>query len=221
MRQKSPAVLPTLINSTRGAFAAVKLSVILNTGGFMDTQKIVAEIDAEIFRLQQVKALLTGTKTAENRKSRRNSMAGSSRKKRNLSAEARERIAAAQRARWAESKKALKRRAARNSSAVSVRKKARGAIPALKTAKKRTVSLEARARMAAGQKARWAKVEDARQKAARSVGNSPAKRAAIPTKSARKAALAKRARTPERANAPTTKGPVAPPAPAALVTIAS
>ena len=55
----------------------------------MDTQKIVAEIDAELSRLHQVKALLTGTTTAENRKSGRNSMAGSSGKKRTLSAEAR------------------------------------------------------------------------------------------------------------------------------------
>jgi|HubBroStandDraft_6_1064221.scaffolds.fasta_scaffold85456_3 hypothetical protein len=70
----------------------------------MDTQMIVAEIDAEISRLLQVKALLTGTNAAENRRSGRNSMAGSSEKKRKLSAEARERIAAAQRARWAKSK---------------------------------------------------------------------------------------------------------------------
>ena len=74
----------------------------------MDTQKIVAEIDAELTRLQQVKALLTGTTTAQNRTARRNSMAGTS-GKRTLSADARERIAAAQRARWAKSKKTGKK----------------------------------------------------------------------------------------------------------------
>ena len=74
----------------------------------MDTQKIVAEIDAELSRLQQVKSLLTGTNTAESRTVGRNSMAAGSGKKRTLSADARERIAAAQRARWAKSKRAVK-----------------------------------------------------------------------------------------------------------------
>src|SRR5580693_9300569 len=149
----------------------------------MDTQKIVAEIDAEISRLQQAKELLTGTNTAENRKAPRNSVAGSSGKKRTLSVEARERIAAAQRARWAKSKKAVKR-AARNTSAVSVRKKATAANSAAKSAKrsakKRTMNPEARARMAAGQKARWAKVRKAGQKVARSAATSRAESSAIP-----------------------------------------
>ena len=187
----------------------------------MDTQKIVAQIDTEISRLRQVKALLIGTNAAENRQSGRNSMAGSSGKKRTLSAEARERIAAAQRARWAKSKKALKNRAARNSSAVSARKKATTANSAVKSAKKRTVSPEARARMVAGQKARWAKVRKARQKAARGAGNSPAERAAIPAKGARKSVPAKKVRSAGRANAPNTKAPVAPPAPLTPVAVAS
>lgn len=187
----------------------------------MDLQKIVAEIDAEISRLQQVKALLTGTNADGNRKSGRNSMVGSSGKKRTLSAAARERIGAAQRARWAKSKKAVKNRAARTSSEVSARKKATTANPAVKSAKKRKVSPEGRARMAAGQKAHWAKVRKARQKAARGAGNSPAERASIPAKSARKSVPAKKARSGERANAPNTKAPVAPPTPATPVTVVS
>jgi hypothetical protein len=186
----------------------------------MDTQKIVAEIDAEISRLQQVKALLTGTSTTENRNSGRSSVAGSFGKKRTLSAEARERIAAAQRARWAKSKKAVKR-AARHTSGVPARKKAATANPAVKSAKKRTVSPEARARMAAGQTARWAKVKKAGKKAGRGAATSPAERATIPTKGARKSVPAKKARSAERANAPNTKASVAPPAPATPVTVVS
>ena len=87
----------------------------------MDTQKIVAEIDAELSRLQQVKSLLTGTNTAESRTVGRNSMAAGSGKKRTLSADARERIAAAQRARWAKSKRAV-RKAASNTAPVAGRK---------------------------------------------------------------------------------------------------
>ena len=184
----------------------------------MDTQKIVAEIDAEISRLQQAKELLTGTNTAENRKAPRKSVAGSSGKKRTLSVEARERIAAAQRARWAKSKKAVKR-AARNTSAVSVRKKATAANSAAKSAKrsakrsakKRTMNPEARARMAAGQKARWAKVRKAGQKAARSAATSRAESSAIPAKGARKPVPTKKARSAEKADATNTKAPVAPP----------
>lgn len=187
----------------------------------MDTQKIVAEIDAEIFRLEQVKALLTGTKTAENRKSNRPGMARRSGKKRTLSAEAREKIAAAQRARWAKSKKALKKRAVRNRSAVPARKTATTANRAIKNAKKRTVSPEARARMAAGQKARWAKLGKVGQKAIRGAATPPAKRPAIPAKGASKAVPVKKARSAERANAPITKASVGPPAPDTPVTVAS
>ena len=80
----------------------------------MNIQDIVVEIDAEISRLQQVKALLTGTSTTENRKPGRPtnaSLAGKARTRRTLSVEAREKIAAAQRARWAKSKKAAKKAA--------------------------------------------------------------------------------------------------------------
>ena len=80
----------------------------------MNIQDIVVEIDAEISRLQQAKALLAGISTTEMRKPGRPanaSSAGKARTRRTLSAEARERIAAAQRARWAKSKKAAKKAA--------------------------------------------------------------------------------------------------------------
>jgi hypothetical protein len=71
----------------------------------METTHILAEIDTEIQRLQQVRTLLSGA-TAKRGPGR---PAGSlTPKKRHLSAEARERIAAAQRKRWAKLKKAAK-----------------------------------------------------------------------------------------------------------------
>jgi hypothetical protein len=70
----------------------------------METTQILAEIDAEIQRLRQVRILLDGA-TARRGPGR---PAGLPRKKRHLSAEARERIAAAQRKRWAKQKKASK-----------------------------------------------------------------------------------------------------------------
>jgi len=63
----------------------------------MDTASLVASIDAEIARLQQARAVLTGGpgKTAK---------APKKAAKRKLSAEARNRIADAQRKRWAATK---------------------------------------------------------------------------------------------------------------------
>jgi len=61
----------------------------------MTTDKIIAEIDAEIARLKQVRALLSTTKGEPIRKRHK------------LSKAARARIAAAQRLRWAKQKKAL------------------------------------------------------------------------------------------------------------------
>jgi hypothetical protein len=68
--------------------------------------------------------------------------------KRTMSPEARERIAAAQRARWAKSRGA--KSVAKPATAVKARS---GAKP------KRTISPEARAKMAAAAKRRWAKVK--------------------------------------------------------------
>jgi hypothetical protein len=66
----------------------------------MHTNDIVAALDSEILRLQQVKALLSGSTT--------NPKAPSAQKKHHLSAEGRARIAAAQKKRWAKAKRASK-----------------------------------------------------------------------------------------------------------------
>jgi hypothetical protein len=71
----------------------------------MTIANIVAELDAEITRLEQVKALLSNGQG-----SRATGVASgnvvASRRKRTLSAEARKKIAEAQRKRWAKQKKA-------------------------------------------------------------------------------------------------------------------
>jgi len=66
----------------------------------MTIANIIEELDAEIARLQHVRALLSSGPTSGVRGSRN----GMLRKKRTLSPEARERIAAAQRKRWAAQK---------------------------------------------------------------------------------------------------------------------
>lgn len=64
----------------------------------MNTSELLSQIDAEISRLQQVRALL----------GKGGAVSSGKRKKRVLSADARERIAAAQRKRWAAVKRASK-----------------------------------------------------------------------------------------------------------------
>jgi hypothetical protein len=71
----------------------------------METKGILAEIDAQIRRLEQVRAILTGSGKAVRHG---NAAAKSATKKRRLSPEARARISAAQKARWAKAKKAIK-----------------------------------------------------------------------------------------------------------------
>jgi hypothetical protein len=95
----------------------------------MDTNNIVSEIDAEISRLHQVRALLTGTSTTAKRKPGRpagTSLPKKTKAVRSLSAEAREKIAAAQRARWAKSRKAAKKEV-RNVAAPAAKKEVRNA----------------------------------------------------------------------------------------------
>jgi hypothetical protein len=178
--------------------------VILNPGGFMKTQDIVVEIDAEISKLQQVKALLTGT---SNTKMRKPGRPANAKPRRTLSAEARERIAAAQRARWAKSKKAAKK-TAHSTIAVSTAKKAPAGGLRAKSEKKRTLSAGARAKIAAAQKARWAKVRKAARKASTA-------------KVAKKSAPAKKAVHAKRAGASKTKAHVPLATPAAPVSAAS
>jgi hypothetical protein len=83
----------------------------------MGIKQIIAELDAEIARLQQAKTLLSGATTAPiakqspgRPKSAPASAAATTpaKKKRNLSPEGRARIAAAVKARWAKQKKAAK-----------------------------------------------------------------------------------------------------------------
>jgi hypothetical protein len=86
----------------------------------MDTNDIILEIDAEISRLQQARTLLSGTDTTAKRKPGRPAGARIPSKTKavhSMSAEARAKIAAAQKARWAKTKKAAKK-AARNVAAV-------------------------------------------------------------------------------------------------------
>ena len=71
----------------------------------MSIETILAEIDAEIARLTQVRALLAGTRTVSATGSKsKASKAPTRKKKRVLSADARKRIADAQRKRWAAQK---------------------------------------------------------------------------------------------------------------------
>jgi hypothetical protein len=72
----------------------------------MDAQEILNAIDSEIARLQQVKAILTGGSTSTPKRGR--PAASPEPAKRTHSPEARARIAAAQRKRWAAQKKAAK-----------------------------------------------------------------------------------------------------------------
>jgi hypothetical protein len=69
----------------------------------MSIETIIAEIDAEIARLTQVRSLLAGSRTISSAGAGRKAVKSSS-KKRVLSAEARKRIADAQRKRWAAQK---------------------------------------------------------------------------------------------------------------------
>jgi hypothetical protein len=77
----------------------------------VEVSRIIAEIDAQISKLQQARALLAGT-TADAASANRGRPKGSKntgsavpRKKRKLSAEGRKRIADAMKKRWAERRK--------------------------------------------------------------------------------------------------------------------
>jgi hypothetical protein len=71
----------------------------------MSIESILAEIDAEIARLTQVRSLLAGSRSNSSSSAANQSTKGPKRrKKRVLSPEARKRIAEAQRKRWAAQK---------------------------------------------------------------------------------------------------------------------
>jgi hypothetical protein len=79
----------------------------------VEVNRIIAEIDAQISKLQQARALLAGTTTSAGRTGRgrpkgsKNGAASSTKKprKRKLSPEGRKRIADAMKKRWAERRK--------------------------------------------------------------------------------------------------------------------
>jgi hypothetical protein len=82
----------------------------------LNTASILAQIDAEILKLQEAKALLNGavTKKGPGRPKKSVAVAASAKTnpaKRVLSPEAKARIAAAQQARWAKVRKAAKKSA--------------------------------------------------------------------------------------------------------------
>lgn len=74
----------------------------------MQTSELIAGIDDELSRLRQVRALLAGGGAGRNRATSFEFGANRPRKKRRLSAEARAKIAAAQKKRWARQKAASK-----------------------------------------------------------------------------------------------------------------
>jgi hypothetical protein len=73
----------------------------------MDVSRIVQEIDAQIAKLQQAKALLTGVQTAKSGRGRPKGSKNATKSTgtRRLSAEGRKRIAEAMKRRWAERRK--------------------------------------------------------------------------------------------------------------------
>jgi hypothetical protein len=84
----------------------------------MGLNEVVAALDEEISRLQQVRSLLAGSKGdvahAATSFAYGANQAKNPRKRRHLSAEARERIAAAQRKRWAKQKKLAQKATAKS-----------------------------------------------------------------------------------------------------------
>jgi hypothetical protein len=74
--------------------------LVCNNAAHMDKEGIVKQLDQEIERLQQAKRILEGFESH----GLRVASAGSRRGRRKMSKEARDRFAAAQRARWAKVK---------------------------------------------------------------------------------------------------------------------
>jgi len=135
----------------------------------MDTTEIIIEIDAQISRLREAKALLAGTEITIKRKPGRPSR-------------------------------------------VSLAAKA-SSIPAKSAAKpaaRRTLSTEARAKMAAAQKERWAKFRKAAKKKARAVAAVPTVKGPTPNGVAPKTAPAKKVVSAKKAALLKTKTLVTP-----------
>ena len=132
----------------------------------MDTQSIVVEIDAEISRLQRIKALLSDTSTDGQRRPRHtvaSSLPGESTTRYTVGPEARAKMAAGQKARWAKVRTAARKKALSTTTESGTKKAASAKLPA-KVKARPTMSAEARAKIAAAQKARWAKVRKSENK---------------------------------------------------------
>ena len=148
----------------------------------MDTNSIIAAIDAEIGKLQEVRALLSSvnnatpvTKAAPAEKSVR----------RKLSPTARRRIAEAQKKRWAAAKAA--KEAVKPTPANKAVKETPAERVSVKKAPKRRsrLSPEAKKRIAEAQRRRWAAVKAAKSTAAKkAIKKAPVKKAPAKKKSA-------------------------------------
>jgi hypothetical protein len=93
-----------------------QLSFTMDVGGLMDTASIIEHLDAEISRLQQVRALLTDENVSKGPGRPKASDAiskpvAAKLTRRVMSAEGKKRIALAQKARWAKVRKAAKKAA--------------------------------------------------------------------------------------------------------------
>jgi hypothetical protein len=134
----------------------------------MAIESIISAINAEIAKLEQVRSLLTidGKHNPAATKKAATIVSVTQPKKRVMSPEARRRIGEAQRKRWESTKKANAvtpaketKKAVKKAAPVTAKK----AAP--KTAVKRTMSPEARARIAEAQRKRWAAHKKATKKA--------------------------------------------------------
>ena len=157
----------------------------------MDTQSIVVEIDAEIMRLQRVKALLSDTSTDGQQKPRHtviSGLPGESTTRYTMSPEARAKMAAGQKARWAKFRSDAKKKERSTFTESGTKKAASAKLPA-KVKARPTMSTEARAKIAAAQRARWAKVRKSENKGTgrtTATGVKKATRATIASRATRK-----------------------------------
>jgi hypothetical protein len=92
---------------------ARSVSFRMNDGGFMNTATIIEHLDAEITRLEQVRALLTDedVRKGPGRPTASDAISKPVPVKRVMSAEGKKKIALAQKARWAKVRKAAKKAA--------------------------------------------------------------------------------------------------------------
>jgi hypothetical protein len=118
----------------------------------MAISEILQQLDQQINQLKQARQILAGGDAHGMRSS---TLASGRRGRRHMSAAARARISAAQKARWAK----RKGQSASSLQVVSSSSRQLGSSP-------RRMSVAGRARIAAAQKARWAKLKAQKKKAA-------------------------------------------------------